>query len=410
MRLKEIYHMVGPGIVVAATGLGGGDIVAASAAGANYGASLLWAVIIGSVLKFCLTEGIGRWQLVTGRTLLEGWIDDMPKIVPIYFGIYLLIWTFMVAAAMMTTSGLVAYAFFPVLSVAQWSAIQGLLAFILVWNGGYFFLETLMKIFIGLMFVCILFCAFMVMPPASEVLRGIFSPRLPEGSMVFVFGVIGGVGGSATILSYSYWMKEAGWQTTDNMSAMRVDLGTAYVLTGIFGLAIMLVAAGVDVEDVTGSGIALAIADQLVPVLGETGKWIFLFGFWGAAISSLIGVWHGVPYMFANFYYHLKDQKNLLETPESISKSPAYRGYLVYLCFMPMLLLTWGRPVWVVIFYAVLGAFFMPLVAALLLVMNSSKKWLGDYANSWLTKSLLTVCLILFSFLLFVEVRQQFFT
>ena len=55
MNLKEIYHKTGPGLVVAATGLGGGDIVAASAAaGANYGTTLLWAVVIGSVLKFCL--------------------------------------------------------------------------------------------------------------------------------------------------------------------------------------------------------------------------------------------------------------------------------------------------------------------------------------------------------------------
>ena len=49
MNLKEIYHKTGPGLIVAATGLGGGDIVAASAAGANYGTTLLWAVVIGSL-------------------------------------------------------------------------------------------------------------------------------------------------------------------------------------------------------------------------------------------------------------------------------------------------------------------------------------------------------------------------
>lgn len=409
MNLKELYHKTGPGMVVAATGLGGGDIVAASAAGANYGSALLWAVIIGSLLKFCLNEGIGRWQLVTGRTLLEGWIDDLPKIVSWYFGAYLLLWTFMVAAAMMTAAGLVAYAIFPFMSVTSWSIVQAILAFILVWNGGYALLENMMKFFIGLMFVCVLFCAVQVLPPVSEIARGIFLPELPNGSLVFVFGVIGGVGGSVTIMSYSYWMQEAGWSDVNKMSAMRTDLGTAYTLTGLFGLAIMLVAAGIDVEAVTGNGMALAVAEQLIPVLGEPGKWVFLIGFWGAALSSLIGVWHGVPYLFANFFYHLRDQKNLLETPQSISKTPAYRGYLIYLCFLPMLLLLWGRPVWVVILYAVTGAFFMPLVAGLLLYMNSSRRWLGKYVNSWLTKALLLICLLLFCFLLFVEIRNQFF-
>ena len=157
MKLKEIYHKTGPGMVVAATGLGGGDIIAASAAGANYGTTLLWAVIIGSLLKFCLNEGIGRWQLVTGRTLLEGWLDELPKFLTWYFTAYLLFWTVMVAAAMMSAAGLVAYAIFPFFSVAVWSMIQAVLALILVWFGGYFLLENVMKVFIGIMFLCILF-------------------------------------------------------------------------------------------------------------------------------------------------------------------------------------------------------------------------------------------------------------
>lgn len=410
MKLKEIYHKTGPGMVVAATGLGGGDIIAASAAGANYGTTLLWAVIIGSLLKFCLNEGIGRWQLVTGRTLLEGWLDELPKFLTWYFTAYLLFWTVMVAAAMMSAAGLVAYAIFPFFSVAVWSMIQAVLALILVWFGGYFLLENVMKVFIGIMFLCILFCAFMVMPPLTEILSGIFLPVLPDGSLVFVFSVIGGVGGSVTILSYSYWMKEAGWTSTGNMNAMRTDLSIAYGLTGLFGIAIILVAAGIDVESISGNGMALAVADQLIPVLGQPGKWIFLIGFWGATLSSIVGVWHGVPYLFANFFYHLRDQKNLIETPQSISKTPAYRWYLIYLTFVPMLLLLWGRPFWVVILYAVTGAFFMPLVAGLLLYMNSARRWLGGYANRWYTNILLLICLLLFSTLVVVEIQQQFFS
>lgn len=410
MKLKEIYKKTGPGLIVAATGLGGGDIVAASAAGANYGITLLWAVVIGSLLKFVLNEGIGRWQLVTGRTLLEGWIDDLPKILTWYFTAYLLFWTVMVAAAMMSATGIIANTFFPNISVQAWSIIHGLIALFLVWNGGYFFLENIMKIFIGVMFVCIFFCALMLMPPITDLLSGIFIPKLPSGSMVFVFGVIGGVGGSVTVMSYSYWMQEAGWHGKEKIGTMRLDLAIAYGLTGLFGIAIILVAAGANAESATGTGIALTIAEQLIPVLGEPGKWIFLLGFWGAAFSSIVGVWHGVPYLFANFFYHVRDQKNLLESPESITKTPAYRAYLVYICFVPMLLLLIGRPFWVIIMYSVTGAFFMPLLAGLLLYMNSARRWLGEYVNSWYTKALLIICLLLFSSLLVVEIQEQFFS
>ena len=410
MNIKEIYQKTGPGLIVAATGLGGGDIVAASAAGVNYGVSLLWAVVIGSLLKFCLNEGVGRWQLVTGRTLLEGLVDDLPKILTWYFTAYLLFWTVMVGAALMSAAGIVANTIFPVFSVGVWSVIHGVLALILVWNGGYFFLEHVMKIFIGLMFVCIVFCAVMVMPPFTEILAGIFIPKLPSGSLIFVFGVIGGVGGSVTIMSYSYWMQEAGWHGKEKMGTMRVDLAIAYGLTGLFGFAIILVATGANAEATTGTSLALTIAEQLIPVLGEPGKWIFLVGFWGAAFSSIIGVWHGVPYLFANFFYHVKDKKNLLESPQSISKTKAYRGYLLYLCFVPMLVLLIGRPFWVIIMYSVTGAFFMPLLAALLLYMNSARRWLGEYVNSWYTKALLIICLLLFSLLLVVEIQEQFFS
>ena len=111
MSSESLLSKTGPGIVVAATGLGAGDIVAASAAGAQFGTVLLWAVVFGGVLKFALTEGIGRWQLATDTTLLEGWIEKLPKFFSAYFLVYLFLWTFMVAAEMMAACGLAAYAF-----------------------------------------------------------------------------------------------------------------------------------------------------------------------------------------------------------------------------------------------------------------------------------------------------------
>jgi len=41
---------IGPGLVIAATGLGAGDLIAASVAGARFGYALLWAALLGAVL------------------------------------------------------------------------------------------------------------------------------------------------------------------------------------------------------------------------------------------------------------------------------------------------------------------------------------------------------------------------
>ena len=59
--MHSILTQVGPGIAVAATGLGAADLVSVTVAGAKYGNLLVWAVVIGAVVKYVLNEGIARW-------------------------------------------------------------------------------------------------------------------------------------------------------------------------------------------------------------------------------------------------------------------------------------------------------------------------------------------------------------
>ncbi|MDH3972144.1 MAG: Nramp family divalent metal transporter, partial [Gammaproteobacteria bacterium] len=115
----HIKH-AGPGLVIAATGLGAGDLIAASVAGAKFGTTILWAVVLGAIMKYVMNEGLTRWQLATGTTLLEGWVQRLPKFISIYFFIYLLAWSFIVAGALIAGTGLAAHALFPGISVEQW--------------------------------------------------------------------------------------------------------------------------------------------------------------------------------------------------------------------------------------------------------------------------------------------------
>jgi Mn2+/Fe2+ NRAMP family transporter len=71
-RKLGLLVMIGPGLLVAATGVGAGDLATGAFAGTKLGVAVLWAVIVGAGLKFLLNEGLARWQLATGDTLLEG--------------------------------------------------------------------------------------------------------------------------------------------------------------------------------------------------------------------------------------------------------------------------------------------------------------------------------------------------
>ena len=42
--------------------------------------TVLWTAALGAVLKYSLAEGVARWQLATGTTLIEGWTDLVQKL------------------------------------------------------------------------------------------------------------------------------------------------------------------------------------------------------------------------------------------------------------------------------------------------------------------------------------------
>ena len=73
------FGWLGPGVIMATSGIGASDIVSAMVGGATYGLALLWALALGAFFKFVLSEGLARWQLATGSTALEGWARQLPR-------------------------------------------------------------------------------------------------------------------------------------------------------------------------------------------------------------------------------------------------------------------------------------------------------------------------------------------
>jgi len=388
---------LGPGIVIAATGLGAGDVVTAAVAGARYGTVILWAALLGALVKWSLNDGLARWQLATGTTLLEGWRRHMPALVSHYFLVYLVSWSFLVAGALIAACGLAGHALLPALPVWLWGVLHTVIAWSLVRYGRYRQLEWVMKLFVALMFVVVLFCAVQTAPSATPLLRGLVVPTIPTGSATWLLGVIGGVGGTVTVLSYGYWIREKGWLGPESFPRVNTDLIVAYALTGVFGVAIMIVAGGVDVAEVSGSRMALAVAEALGEVLGPFGKWCFLLGFWAAVFSSMLGVWHGVPYLFADVRAQATNRHDVH------TGSTHYRGFLAFMAFTPILLLFLERPVWIVKMYAVAGAFFMPFLAVLLLIMNNRRTWVGAHRNGPIRNLCLLAALGLFGILLLFQ-------
>jgi len=201
-----------------------------------------------------------------------------------------------------------------------------------------------------------------------------------------------------TIMSYGYWIREKRRSGRVGVRESRLDLSVAYGLTAFFGVAMIIIGSKVQVGG-KGATVALVLAEHLAKTFGLFGKWLFLLGFWGAVFTSLLGVWQGVPYLFADFLY-LRRGRSLGRSVEvDIKRTREYRAFLAALTFLPMSLL-WLTVQQVQLAYAVLGALFMPLLALTLLILNNRRELVGPgFRNSLLVNILLVATLAFFSYL-----------
>jgi Mn2+/Fe2+ NRAMP family transporter len=210
-KVAPRWNRIGPGIVAAATGVGAADLVASLIAGSRYGYMLVWAVVVGVLMKILLVEGVGRYYLSTGKTIFQGW-RTLGSWTNWYFGPYIIIWGIVYGATAMSSTALPLAALFPAIDLKAFAIAAGLLGLSLVWLDRYRLIETLMMILIGILFLTVLLTAFLTLPNLGEILAGLI-PRLPteEGGMFYVLALAGGVGGTITLAAYGYWLREKGW-------------------------------------------------------------------------------------------------------------------------------------------------------------------------------------------------------
>ncbi|MEV3989406.1 Nramp family divalent metal transporter [Streptomyces sp. NPDC049837] len=409
---KASWRYIGPGIVVAATGVGAGDLVATLIAGSKFGYTLLWAAVVGCLIKISLAEAAGRWHLATGRTLFDGWRSLGPWTTG-YFAVYVAVWGFVYGAAAMSSSALPLQALFPgVMDLKWWAVLCGVGGLAFVWFNRYAVFEKVMTLLVGVMFVVTVYLAIRVTPHLGEALAGL-APVLPDGSLIYTLGLIGGVGGTITLAAYGYWVNAKGWTDTSWMKVMRLDNRVAYITTGVFVVAMLFVGA----ELLHSSGVALAKGDKglldlggvLADQYGTVTSKLFLIGFFATSITSLIGVWHGVSLMFADFVTHFR--KRGATTGEEVAagvreKSLPFRAYLLWLTFPPMALLFLDQPFGLVIVYGVIGAFFMPFLALTLVWLLNSDRTPREWRNGWLSNGVLGAAGLLFVVLCVQQVRE----
>lgn len=390
------WRIVGPGLVVAATGIGAGDLVATLVAGSRFGYALLWAAVLGVIIKIFLVEGAGRYSLATGRTIFEGW-RTVGRWTTWYFGPYILIWGLVYGAAAMSSSALPLAALFPGVDLKVFAIGCGLVGAIVVWFGRYSAFERIIAVFVGLMFVTVVGAAIVTVPNVPALLTGLV-PTIPEGGLVVALSIAGGVGGTITLAAYGYWLREKGWVAPGWMKVMRIDNSVAYVMSGVFVLSMLVVGAellySADIALADGEGGLVQLADVLGERYGAFMTWFFLLGFFATSFSSILGVWNGVSLMFADFLGTVRGLD--VEDPRRRLGGSYYKGFILWLTVPPVALLFLDQPIGLIIAYGVLGALFMPFLAITLLVLLNTDRTPRAWRNRPLSNTVMGLSALLF--------------
>jgi manganese transport protein len=240
--LSKAIGQIGPGLILAASIVGTGELINTTSLGAQAGFSLLWLILFSCVIKVFVQIELGRYAITHGKTTLAAF-DSLPG--P-RAGVSWLCWLWLLMtlttqaqiAAMEGAVGQAAHMAFPGASrlIAQafgflreswkpfllshpehfWAALTTLAAVLLLLSGGYRRLEKVTTVLVALVtlftvasVLILQWTRFRITP--ADLGHG-FELAVPPAAIMLAFSAFGITGvGASELFAYPYWCIEKGY-------------------------------------------------------------------------------------------------------------------------------------------------------------------------------------------------------
>jgi Mn2+/Fe2+ NRAMP family transporter len=220
-----ILLLVGPAFIWSAEYIGTGEVLLATRAGAVLGTAILWAVVLGILLKYWIGMAGARYTACTG----EGMVDLFARVPgPRNWAVWIVLVVQLFAGALSigavaTAAGAFLNRLVPALpgSAAGW--IVAGFAFVVAWTGAFDLLKGVMTFFVLLIVGGALYAAVHVFPGLGELARSLTFqlPGVPPWAAAQgvepnpwreIMPLLGwGAGGFASQVWYTYWVLGAGY-------------------------------------------------------------------------------------------------------------------------------------------------------------------------------------------------------
>ena len=262
------FRDIGPGVLIAAAFIGPGTVTLCTIAGASFGYSLIWAIILSTFSTIVLQEMSLRIGLVTRMNLAEVIRTSIKSIFLNRLIILLIISSIIIGNTAYEAGNIT-------------GASLGISAII---NYDYKILERSLLSLVIIMSVSFFITAIMTKPDITNLLNGIFKPQVNSSNLILVLGLIG-----TTVVPYNIFLHSSlvseKWNSIDKLKVARIESFISILLGGLVSLSIIITAASVSNQNVTG---VIDLAKGLEPLYGKFAIYFLGLGLFASGITSSI--------------------------------------------------------------------------------------------------------------------------
>ena len=283
------FRDIGPGVLIAAAFIGPGTVTLCTIAGASFGYSLIWAIILSTFSTIVLQEMSLRIGLVTRMNLAEVIRTSIKSKILNRFIILLIIFSILIGntayeAGNITGASLGISAIINYESINYIPVFIGLIAFVILYQGDYKILEKSLVSLVIVMSISFFITAIMTRPDITSLLKGIFKPQVNSSNLIVVLGLIG-----TTVVPYNIFLHSSlvseKWNSIEKLKVARIESFISILLGGLVSLSIIITAASVSNQNVTG---VIDLAKGLEPLYGKFAIYFLGLGLFASGITSSI--------------------------------------------------------------------------------------------------------------------------
>ena len=375
------FPTVGPAFLVTAAFIGPGTIITASMAGANYGLSLVWALLFAMVATLILQEMAARLGIVSQQGLGEN-IRQTIKQPIIKIMVVLLVVSAIVVGNGAYQSGNISGATLGLISVAEqlnlhvssssiiFPMIIGLLAFLLLITGSYKVIERALVLLVGLMSMAFIVTFFLSDPQWHQLLSSFVAFELPTGATLTVIALIG-----TTVVPYNLFLHASTaskkWHSVNDIATARKDLLVSIPLGALISVAVLSTAASAFFGQQISLQSAADIAPALEPLFGNSASIFLGLGLFAAGISSAITAPLAAAFALSG----------ILNLDKNLNAFGFRLTWMIILAIGVTVSCAGFKPVAVIWFAQVANGILLPLISIFLLWIVNTKV-LGEYRNN----------------------------